>query len=111
MEEGEAIKFHQKTLDRLCSPDAQSAKVSSSSGNATKMEKYLRAVTHGFVQQLASEHKGDSVIEVFDGVHAAIQRLKALHRPVVGPSPQTGDTRTSCFPVECLLIYLSIDAT
>jgi hypothetical protein len=91
MEEAEAIKFHQSTLDRLCSPDTQSAKVSSSSGNATKMEKFLRAVTHGFVQQLASEHKGDSVIEVFDGVHAAIQRLKALHRPVVGPTPPTGD--------------------
>lgn len=85
-EEGEAIKFHQRTLDRLSSPDLQSTKPSSSSGNATKMEKFLRAVTHGFVQQLASEHKGDSVIEVFEGVHGSIQRLKALHKPILGPA-------------------------
>lgn len=102
MEVGEAIKYHQITLDRLQSPYPQSSKASSSSGNATKMEKFLRSVTHGFVQQLASEHKGDRVIEVFDGVHAAIQRLKDLHRPVVGPTPPTGNVGTGDKPL-CMM--------
>ena len=64
----EAISCHRRALDELCATLPSSSKV----------EKFLRNVSHGFIQQLASENKGESALEVFDDVHISLAKYSSL---------------------------------
>ena len=75
------MKYHQKSLDSLYARPS-SVPVSSAdswSSSSSRMKKFLNTVTHGFVQHLASEHRGEDVIGVLDGVHASIEHFSSLH--------------------------------
>ena len=63
-----AIIYHSKALDDL----------HSTSPSSLKVEKYVRTVSHGFIQQLASENKGDSAIAVFDDIHRYLNKHSTL---------------------------------
>jgi hypothetical protein len=86
-QEGEAVKYHQKSLDLLYAPKSfipASSTESWSSGSIGRVEKFLNSVTHGFVQHLASEHRVEDVIGVLDGVHASIEHFSSLHAQHTG---------------------------
>lgn len=86
-QEGEAVKFHQRSLDLLYDPTSfgpASSAESWSSSSSSRIKKFLNTVTHGFVQHLASDHRGDDVIGVLDGVHASIERFASLHAQHTG---------------------------
>lgn len=93
-QEGEAVKYHQKSIDLLYAPKSfvpASSTESWSSGSIGRVEKFLNSVTHGFVQHLASEHRVEDVIGVLDGVHASIEHFSSLHAQHTG-SAVTGKT-------------------
>ena len=85
-QEGEALKFHQRSLDLLYAPTSFGpvSSAESWSSSSSRIKKFLNTVTHGFVQHLASDHRGDDVIGVLDGVHASIERFNSLHAQHIG---------------------------
>ena len=85
-QEGEAVKFHQRSLDLLYAPTSFGpvSSAESWSSSSGRIKKFLNTVTHGFVQHLASDHRGDDVIGVLDGVHASIERFSSLHAQHTG---------------------------
>lgn len=93
-QEGEAVKYHQKSLELLYAPKSfvpASSTESWSSSSIGRVKKFLNSVTHGFVQHLASEHRVEDVIGVLDGVHASIEHFSSLHAQHTGTAAVSGN--------------------
>ena len=97
-QEGEAVKYHQKSLDLLYAPTSSAIVISTESwsSSSSRVKKFLNTVTHGFVQHLASDHRGEDVIGVLDGVHASIERLSSLHAQHTGAAAGLSVLGTNC---------------
>lgn len=97
MQTDEAIHCHRIALDELCAKSPSTSMVG----------KYLRNVSHGFIQQLASERRGESALTVFDDIHASIAKYSSPY-PLAPlstlPSPTTSAPLHHPSPVTSLIV-------
>ena len=91
----EAIICHRRALDELCA----------TSPSSNKVEKFLRNVSHGFIQQLASENKGESALQVFDDLHISLAKYSSLspRAPLSIPSSSSSTSSSAASEVESSL--------